>query len=493
MKTKVKMKTKNLPLLAQDVIIPTYDRSKVKAGIVHIGIGGFHRAHQAFYTDELLQNHGVLDFGICGICLLDSDRKIYNILKDQDGLYTLLTKELDGSLKTRVIGSIVEFLFAPDHPAVVIEKMADPEIKIISLTITEVGYNYNETTGEFDFSTPSIHWDLNNPNNPKTVFGFITQSLKLRKARKTKGCAIQSCDNIQRNGEMTKKMLCSYISKAEPDLLEWVFENVSFPSSMVDRITPITVEADIAILQEKYQIDDQWPVVCESFTQWIIEDEFIVGRPPWELAGAQFVKNVGPFENMKLSLLNAGHSILGILGALHGYDFIDEAARDKEFQVFLRFFMDNEVTPVLKDLDNIDLDKYKDGLIARFKNEYIKDQISRICLESSAKIPKFLLPTLIAQLKEKGPIAQATFVVAAWCKYNEGVDEIGRTYEINDVISDILKKAAVQSHKDPISFLKIESVFGDLVQSKRFVEAYTDALNILSEKKIKTCVKEFNS
>lgn len=493
MNKSIKINIKNLHLLPEDVIIPTYDRSKVKVGIVHIGIGAFHRAHQAFYADELLQNYGALDCGICGIGLLDSDRKIINTLKDQDGLYTLLIKELDGSLKSRVVGSISEFLFAPDDPVAVIEKMADPEIQIISLTITEGGYNYNETTGEFDFSTSSIQWDLNNPDNPKTVFGFLTQSLKLRQKRNTNGCTIQSCDNIQENGIMTKKMLCSYIDKAEPGLLEWVKENVSFPNSMVDRITPVTVDSDKAILREKYQIDDQWPVVCESFIQWVIEDDFIAGRPQWELAGAQFVKNVMPYENMKLSLLNAGHSVLGILGALHGYDTVDEAASDDEFQIFLRSFMDNEVTPILNDLDNMDLAQYKDNLIARFKNKHIKDQISRICLESSVKFPKFLLPTLRAQLKENGPISQITFVIAAWCKYNEGIDENGRSYEINDAISDVLKEAALQSHKDPVSFLKIESVFGDLVQSKRFVDTYTDALNYLRGKKIRACVKEFNS
>ncbi|MCK4922281.1 MAG: mannitol dehydrogenase family protein, partial [Bacteroidales bacterium] len=332
-----------------------------------------------------------------------------------------------------------------------------------------------------------------NPDNPKTVFGYLTQSLKLRQRRDSNGCTIQSCDNVQENGNMTKKMLCSYIGKAEPDLLKWVEENVSFPNSMVDRITPVTVESDMAILQEKYQIDDQWPVVCESFIQWVIEDDFIAGRPQWELAGAQFVKNVAPYENMKLSLLNAGHSVLGILGALHGYDTIDEAASDLEFQSFLRSFMDNEVTPILKDLDDIDLEQYKDNLIARFKNIHIKDQISRICLESSVKFPKFLLPTLRAQLKENGSIAQVTFVIAAWCKYNKGIDENGRSYEINDAISDVLKEAALQSHKDPISFLKIESVFGDLVQSKRFIDTYIDALNCLSDNKIRACVKEFNS
>ncbi|WP_025006769.1 mannitol dehydrogenase family protein [Marinilabilia salmonicolor] len=493
MKTSISLKQENLSRLLPNVKTPSYDRDKVKTSIVHIGVGNFHRSHEAFYTNELMEQSGVLDCGICGVGLLDHDRKIYNILKDQDGLYTLVTKELDGSLNARVIGSIVEYIFAPENPIAVIEKMADPDIKIISLTITEGGYNLNEGTGEFDFSNPVIVEDMKNPMSPKTVFGYLAQAMKLRMNCNSGGCTIQSCDNIQGNGDVAKKSFLNYVQKAEPELLPWIEENVSFPNAMVDRITPVTVAEDIEKLQEKFLIDDQWPVVCEPFIQWVIEDDFKAGRPEWEKVGVQFVENVVPFENMKLRLLNAGHSVLGMLGALHGYRTIDQAARDSDFKVFLRAFMDEEVTPTLGDLGDINLKKYKNSLIDRFRNIYIKDLIARICLESSAKFPIFLLPTIKAQLKNGGNFARAAFVVAAWCKYNDGIDENGNTYAIEDAMSNELIRAAALSHQNPIRFLEIEPVFGDLVNNKAFVDAFLSSLEKLRNKNVKDCVREINA
>lgn len=493
MKTSIALNQENLGLLPPNVKTPSYDRNKVKTSIVHIGVGNFHRSHEAFFTNELMERYGVLDCGICGVGLLDYDRRIYNILKDQDGLYTLVTKELDGTRSARVIGSIVEYIFAPENPIAVIEKMANPDIKIISLTITEGGYNLNEATGEFDFSNPVVVEDMKNPMSPKTVFGYLAQAMKLRMQRGIGGCTIQSCDNIQGNGNVAKKSLLNYVEKAEPELVSWIEENVSFPNAMVDRITPVTVADDIAKLEEEFLIEDQWPVVCEPFIQWVIEDKFSAGRPAWEKVGAQFVDNVVPFENMKLRLLNAGHSVLGMLGALHGYKTIDEAASDEDFKVFLRAFMDHEASPTLGDLGDIDLEKYKDSLIARFQNIYIKDLISRICLESSAKFPIFVLPTIKAQLKNGGDFTRAAFVVAAWCKYNDGKDENGNTYPIEDAMSNELIRAAALSHQNPIRFLEIEPIFGDLVNNKAFVDAFLHSLEMLRSRKVKECVQELNS
>ncbi|MGQ1891064.1 mannitol dehydrogenase family protein [Thermophagus sp. OGC60D27] len=493
MKTTIALNQENLRRLPPNVKVPSYNRNEVKTSIVHIGVGNFHRSHEAFYTHQLMERFGVLDCGICGVGLLDYDRRIYNILKDQDGLYTLVIKELDGSLTPMVIGSIVEYIFAPENPVAVIEKMAHPDIKIISLTITEGGYNLNEATGEFDFSNPVIIEDMKNPMSPKTVFGYLAQAMKLRMHRGVGGCTIQSCDNIQGNGNVAKKALLNYVEKAEPELLEWIEENVSFPNAMVDRITPVTVAEDIEKLRDEFLVEDQWPVVCEPFIQWVIEDRFMAGRPAWEKVGAQFVENVVPFENMKLRLLNAGHTVLGMLGALHGYKTIDQAARDEDFCTFLKAFMDEEVSPTLGDLGGIDLEKYKASLIERFRNIHIKDLVARICLESSAKVPIFLLPTIKAQLKSQQNITKAAFVVAAWCKYNDGKDEKGNTYPIEDAMSNELIRAAALSHQDPIRFLQIEPVFGDLVNNKTFVDAFLTSLEMLRSKKVKECVREINS
>ncbi len=489
----IKLNTGNLGKFADSVAIPLYDRSKVKAGIVHVGIGGFHRAHQALYTDQLLHKKGNENWGICGVALLDFDRKIYNTLKEQDGLYTLIVKELDGSLTTTVIGSIVEVLYAPEDPKAVIEKMASPETKIITLTITEGGYNYNEATKQFDFSNPLVQHDLEHPSNPKTIFGYLTQALKLRKERDQKGLALQSCDNVQGNGHILQSMLLSYVEKAEPGLADWIKKEISFPNSMVDRITPATSSLDVTVLKDTMGVDDEWPVVCEPFKQWVIEDDFITGRPAWEDVGAQFVEDVVPYEKMKLALLNAGHSVLGILGALKGYSTIDQAAGDINIARFLGLYMDNEVTPTLGDLEGVDLKKYKHSLIQRFGNIYIKDQIERICSESSAKLPIFLLPTITAQLKTRGNIDFAAFVIAAWAIYSLGLDENGNKIVIKDAISEVLQKRAIEAKENPKTFIEIEGVFGDLKNEALFVESYTTSYYNIKNKGLEACIVDLNS
>jgi len=492
MEKTIKLNQKNLAEIANQIPCPTYDRNNIKTGIVHVGIGGFHRAHEALYTDQLLHDPSMTDWGICGVALLDFDTKIYNILKEQDGLYTLIVKELDGTHSPRVIGSIVECLFAPENPIKVIEKMASPEVKIISLTITEGGYNYNEATKAFDFSNPLIQHDLEHPQAPKTIFGYVTQALKLRKERGLNGCTIQSCDNIQGNGHMTKSMLLSYVKSAEPDLTGWIEAHVSFPNAMVDRITPATSPIDIVNLSETTGIDDAWPVVCEPFKQWVIEDDFSAGRPAWETVGAQFVDDVVPYEKMKLSLLNAGHSVLGILGALVGYETIDEAVGNPNIRIFLNQYMDVEVTPILGDLEGINLKNYKQSLLERFGNRNIKDQIDRICSETSAKFPIFILPTVNAQLEKNGPIKLAAFLTAAWAIYSLGKDEQGNDLTIKDAMKDMLSEKAKASVERPQTFLNIASVFGSLKEASVFVEAYTDAYQNIVNKGVEQCIEDLN-
>lgn len=427
------------------------------------------------------------------MALLPSDDKIYNVLKAQDGLYTVIIKELNGTLSPKIIGSIVEYLFASENPMKVIEKMAHTDTKIISLTITEGGYNYDESTGEFIFDNPSIKHDLKHPDIPQTIFGYLTQAFKLRKERAIEGCTVQSCDNIQGNGHMAQKMVLSYIEKAEPDLVEWVHSNVSFPNSMVDRITPVTEDDDILLLKEKTGVKDSWPVVCEPFRQWVIEDDFSSGRPEWEKVGVQFVTDVAPYERMKLSLLNAGHSVLGILGALVGYQTIDEVVNDKDIRLFLAAFMNEEVTPSLGELKGMDLNSYKTSLIKRFGNQNIKDQVSRICSESSAKIPIFLLPTVKHQIEKDGSLEHSAFVIAAWAIYSRGLDENENPLEIRDAKEIILHKKAIESKDDPLKFLEITSIFGNLKDDQGFVKKYLIAFEAITKNGIqKAIIKVFN-
>jgi mannitol 2-dehydrogenase len=477
-----KLNSKNLPLIPREATLPDYDRSVLKTGIVHIGVGAFHRAHQAFYTDMLLQTPGNSEWGICGIGLLESDRRIIDWLVQQDGLYSVMITGPDGILTARVIGSVIECLYAPDDPEAVIEKMAGPDVKIITLTITEGGYNFDSSTGEFLINEPSVQTDLKNPENPKTVYGYLSRALKRRKERGLKGITIQSCDNIPHNGDVLKKMLLAYVKEAEPGLADWITKEIAFPNSMVDRITPVITIRDKENLKAVFSIDDACPVVCEPFIQWVIEDNFANGRPSWEAVGAKFVKDVAPYEKMKIRLLNAGHSLLGFLGTLSYCHTVDEAVNVPLIAEFLRNFMDKDVTPVLGTVEGIDLAKYKDNLIQRFGNPYIKDNLSRICLESSAKIPKFVLPTIRENLENEGVIKHSAAIIAAWCRYLELAGTPGHTYEVQDSMKDLLQKNALASVKqDPLAFIKTTILFGDLAKSERFVSAYLGIIDGLRQ------------
>lgn len=486
----ITLNNKNLSLLPDEVKRPQYDRKKLVAGIVHVGVGGFHRAHQAYYTDALIGSNKANNWAICGTGLLETDRKMYEILKNQDHLFTVMIRHPDGKLDARVIGSVIEYLFAPENPNAVIEKIAHPNTKIVSLTITEGGYNFNQTTGEFDFENPDIQWDLMHPLHPRTVYGYLSEALRRRKERGIRAFTIQSCDNIQKNGDITKKMLLTFTSKLDLKLSKWIETHTSFPNSMVDRITPVTTETDKQSLEDIYNIKDYWPVVCEPFSQWVIEDHFVNGRPTWEDVGAKFISDVSPYEKMKIRLLNAGHTVLGFLGILYGYTCVHEAVHDSLFAEFLRNFMDKEVTPILDNVPGIDLEVYKDSLIDRFGNPHIADQLARICLESSSKIPKFLLPTIREQLHMGGPVRCSALVIAAWCRYAEGINEHGKKYPVEDKEEAILREKAHSSRHDPLAFLKIESVFGDLIHSRKFVEAYKDSLQDLYQSGVKKSMQE---
>lgn len=399
-----------LSALPSTVAVPGYDRQALQSGIVHIGVGGFHRSHQAFYTESYLNQTNDLRWGICGIGLREADRAIQQRLAAQDYLYSLLVKHPEGHTDVQVIGCMTDFLIAPDDPKAVINRMAADETKIVSLTITEGGYNFDPSTGDFDLTNPDVQHDLANPEKPKLIFGYLAAALNVRRQAGKPPFTIQSCDNVQHNGDVTRKMLVAYIKAYDTEFAGWVSQNVSFPNAMVDRITPATTKEDIA-LAEMLGVSDQWPVTCEPFHQWVIEDKFTQKRPDWELAGAQIVNDVTPYETMKIRLLNAGHTVLGMLGSLRGYATIEQAVSDPLFARYLRAFMDHEVTPVLEAVPGIDLDEYKQTLIIRFANPNIKDSLARICSQSSAKVATFLVPTIQQNLLNAGNIRFALSLI----------------------------------------------------------------------------------
>ena len=482
MENSLVLNQRNLTKITDGISKFNYDRNKLKSGIVHIGVGGFHRSHQAFYIHMLQEKYNISEWGICGIGLREGDRKIHDVLKKQDGLYALIVKHPDGKIGTSIIGSIMDFLLSVDNPTSVIERLAHPLTKIVSLTITEGGYNFNPSTGKFDFENADIQHELKYPNDPKTVYGFLSASLKKRRDSGLPAFTIMSCDNIQHNGDVAREMLLSFAKRQDAALAQWIEQEVCFPNSMVDRITPVTTQSDKNYLKETYGIQDEWPVTCEPFIQWVIEDNFSNGRPELEKVGVQFVSDVKPYEKMKLRLLNAGHSVLGILGALHGHKTINDCMEDPTFVTYLRAFMDKEATPTLDELEGINLDEYKDSLEMRFANPNIKDSISRICSESSAKLPKFIIATLQENLTNDKNIDFATLVIAAWCYYSDKqIDKNGLPLEIIDVMSTELQKAAEQTKTDSLAFIKQESLFGNLAKNKRFTKLYTKMVQKIYE------------
>ena len=471
----------HLAELDPEVGVPGYDRSRVTPGIVHFGVGGFHRAHQAMYLDTLMCEGEALDWGITGVGVLPGDRRMHEVLHAQDCLYTLVVKDPDGTMHPRVIGSIVDYLFAPDDPDAVLRAMTDPATRIVSLTVTEGGYHVNQATGEFDDTDPAIQSDLEEGAVPGTAFGFIVEALRRRRSEGTEPFTVMSCDNIAGNGEVAHKMIGAFARLKDADLASWIEKHVPFPNCMVDRITPVTTDDDREALAREFGVEDGWPVVCEPFTQWALEDHFAAGRPPYDAAGAQLVPDVTPYELMKLRLLNASHQAMCYLGYLAGYRYAHEVSSDPLFVGFLLGYMDDEATPTLEPVPGVDLDSYKHQLIERFANPEIKDTLARLCAESSDRIPKWLLPVVRDQLAAGGPIRRAALVVAAWARYAEGVDEDGQPIDIVDNRKESVMARAQEQGSEPLAFLRDPDLFGDLADDDRFTKEYLAALDSLHE------------
>jgi mannitol 2-dehydrogenase len=478
----MRLTANTLTKLPADLPVPTYDRAALKTGIVHFGVGGFHRAHQAMYLDRLMAEGKAMDWAICGVGVMPADKRMRDVLTNQDGLYTLVVKAPDGSLDARVIGSIKEYLYAPDDPEAVVEKMSDPDVRIVSLTVTEGGYNFNAVTGEFMADHPDVRHDLAPGAAPHTTFGLITAALQRRRDRGLPPFTIMSCDNIQGNGDAARRSFVAFATLKDADLGAYVQENVSFPNSMVDRITPVTTDADRELVRGVFGVEDDWPVVCEPFTQWALEDSFGGGRPPYEEAGVQVVSDVEPYELMKLRLLNASHQALCYFGYLAGYRLVHDVAQDPLFARFLLAYMEREATPTLGEVPGVDLGEYQRQLIERFSNAQVKDTVARLCAESSDRIPKWLLPVIRHNLDTGGEILRATAVVASWARYAEGVDEHGKPIEVVDRLRDDLTVLARQYDHDPLAFIRNRDLFGDLIDNERFVSAYRSVLSSLHHK-----------
>lgn len=456
----VSLRSSNLERVSSRAIVPAYDRAALVPAIVHIGAGGFNRSHLAVYLDDLLGRDDTARFAECGIGLRPRDSKIHAALAAQDHLYTLLIRDAEQK-SARIIGSIIEHLYAPDSHEAVINRMSSAECAIVSLTVTEGGYFIDDGSGAFVDEHPDIQFDLAHPVTPRTFLGYLAEAANRRMVGGIEPFTVMSCDNVQLNGSVARNALLSFAEMRSPGLRRWIERNVAFPNSMVDRITPATTDADREFISAHFGISDLSPVVCEPFRQWVIENEFSSARPPWELVGAQLTSDVRPFEAIKMRLLNGGHSAIAYLAALLGHTYVSQAVDDPLLRAVLEQFLD-EVTCTLPQAPGVDVAEYKKSIVRRFSNPTIRDQIPRICSEGSAKIAKFIVPTVrdLLVLAQKRRIV--SFVVAAWLYAMRGIDEEGRATQIVDSSAHLFADFVRSGCRDERAAFGVRSVFGDL-------------------------------
>jgi fructuronate reductase/mannitol 2-dehydrogenase len=443
---------------------------------VHFSVGGFHRAHQLLYFDELAESGVSTGWGVIGVGL--HSRHMKDALAPQDHLYTVVERSPDGE-RARVVGVMVDYHFAPDAPGTVLDVLTDEQTRMVSLTITGSGYRLRPETGDFDADDADIRWDLTETARPRTVFGFIVEALDRRRRAGLPPFTVVSCDNMHRNGDAARAAVVGFARLRDEVLARWIADRVAFPSSMVDRITPHTTPEQREAVAQRYGVDDNWPVITEPFSQWIIEDDFCNGRPPLDRVGVHFVADVARYELMKTRLLNASHCALGYLGSLAGHTSLDRVMAEPLFVRYVQQLMDVEVTPLLPPPDGIDLVEYKRTLLQRFGNPAIADQLYRLCRRGSTKMPHHLLPSLREALAAGRPHGLLTLAVAAWFRYLRGIDSQGRPVLIDDPHAEQLQALARTGGTDPRPLLGVRQIFGDLGEDPVFVAELTEALEHL--------------
>ncbi|TCN29403.1 mannitol dehydrogenase family protein [Sinorhizobium americanum] len=466
-----------LDRLPEAVKKPNYDPAQVSVGIVHLGIGAFHRAHQAVFTDSILAED--VSWGISGVSLRSPDTR--DALEPQDGLYTLKIQDGEGE-QLQVVGSVVELLCAPEEPEAVLRRMADPATRIVSLTITEKGYCHNPATGTLDEAHPDVVHDLANPQRPRSAIGFIVEALARREAAGIAPFTLLCCDNLPSNGHVLKRVVRRFAELRDP-VLAALADRLSCPSTMVDRIVPATTDSDREGIATALGLEDAWPIMTEPFQQWVIEDDFPRGRPAWEKAGAVFVDDVAVFEMMKLRLLNGSHSTLAYLGYLAGAETVAEAMALPGMEVLIEGLMREEATPTLPPLPGFDLAAYRADLLRRFRNPRLRHRTWQIAMDGSQKLPQRLLGTVRDRLRAGAGYERLALGVAAWMRYARGFDERGREIDVRDphtariaaLVQDIVEPEQIVD-----AYLTMRDVFdADLAGSDPFRLALVKALTRL--------------
>jgi len=457
--------------------VPAYQRSDLAAGILHFGVGNFHRAHQAVYLDDLFATGADRDWALIGAGVREADEAMRQKLLSQDWLTTVVEQEADSS-SARVTGAMIDYI-RPGDSAAVIERLADPAIRIVSLTITEGGYYIDPASQKFDPTHPDIAYDAAHMDAPKTAFGLILAGLMRRRAEGTQPFTVMSCDNIPGNGHVTQNAVAGLAALVDPALAKWVRTAIAFPNGMVDRITPATSERERQLLAEQFGIEDNWPVFCESFRQWVLEDNFPAGRPALETVGVQFVRDVAPYEHMKIRILNGGHATIAYPAGLMDIHFVHEAMEHPLVRAFLAKVERDEIIPVVPPVPDTNLDDYFALCERRFANPKIGDTIRRLALDGSNRQPKFIIPSAADRLAAGQSVAGLALVSALWCRYCFGTTDSGTIIEPNDPSWARLSAQSRLAKDDPKAWLAMTDIYGDLARNHTFVAAFTHALTSL--------------
>jgi fructuronate reductase len=486
----------SLSELPKDVLLPNYDRTALKPGIVHLGIGAFHRAHQAFYTEAVLNKFGG-DWGIIGSSLRSAS--VRDQLVPQDGLYTLVERSGEGE-KLQIIGAVLDTLVGPENPAALVAQMAATNIKIVSMTVTEKGYCHDPATGNLNFEHVDIIHDLANLDQPVSAVGFLVAALKQRFDKQQKAFTLLSCDNLPNNGEVLEKVVTQFAEKISPEFAQWIQVNATFPCTMIDRIVPATTEDDRRDIEARLSVNgeslrDEAMVVCEPFSQWVVEDKFADGRPEWEKVGVLLVKDVRVFEKIKLRLLNGAHSTMAYTGYLSGFQYISEVMEQPAFVNLVKTYMAREAGETIVAPSGFDIEAYKQQLRDRFSNKALKHRTWQIAMDGSQKLPQRLLETLREQLAGNGHIDIVSLGVAAWIRYVSGVDEQGGAIEVSDPLVKELRAACDANQGNPAAMVKaivsIQKVFGDdLINEPRFIDTTTQWLERFYAKGVLVSIQE---
>ncbi len=485
----MKLALDTLDRLPESASRPNYGRAELSPGIVHFGVGNFHRAHQTRYLDALFNTGLDHDWAIVGAGVMPTDAEMRTRLLRQDLLSTVVEQAADGAMAT-VTGAMIGFA-DPLDKAATIAALADPHIRLVTLTVTEGGYFISPASGAFDPDDPAIRHDARHLSEPATVFGLLAAGLKRRRQAGIAPFTVLSCDNVRHNGRVAREAVVGLAAQSDPGLADWIDNNVAFPSSMVDRITPATGPAERTRFREMFGFDDVAPVFCEDFIQWVVEDDFCAGRPRLEEVGVQFVTDVEPFETMKIRILNGGHAAVGYPAGVLGIELVDRAMENPLIRGFLEKLERTSILPTVPPVPGTDLEAYLQQIFDRLSNPNVGDTVWRLCLDGSNRQPKFVEPTIAALLNRNMPVDGIALISAFWCRYCYGVDEAGNTYDIPDEAAGELQALAQQAKDDPLAFLRFRKAYSVVGDDLRFREAFAANVQAIWKEGTESVIKQY--